>query len=160
MSLAVLAALLVVSAAPGREASSTSAAAQPRDHTTAYASLDEADPLAAGLSPLAGWGCHGPTAVGMLTGATLLGVTFGVIGAWGTYTVNSAVADEERSSLAAMSFLLSSALGVLVGGGVGAALGLIVEALVSEAPARRVIRVSDGGAEAPATGFSRSAIAY
>jgi hypothetical protein len=160
VSPAVLATLLLVTVAPGTETSSTSVPVSVGEHTSAAASVDEADPLAAGLSPFGAWGCHGPAALGMLTGAVLLGVTFGVVGAWGTYTVNAGVADEERASLSAMSFLLSSALGVLIGGGLGAAVGLIVEVIVPDAPARRVIRVSERGGDAPANGLSRAAIAY
>lgn len=132
MSVVVLAALLAATAP--LEAPTASLAPD--------AAIDESDaPLA--LTPFAAWGCHGPTALGMVIGGVTLGVVFGVGGAWGTYTVNAGVPDEQRVSLAGISFLLSSGLGILVGGGIGAAIGLVLEAIAPDEPVRRVIRVTD-----------------
>ena len=107
-------------------------------HAASDAAIDESDaPLA--FAPFASWGCHGPAALGMVIGATTLGVVFGLVGAWGTYTVNAGVQDEQRVSLTGISFLLSSGLGILVGGGIGAAIGLVFEAIAPDELTRRTL---------------------
>jgi MFS family permease len=160
LSLAALSILLVVALAPGSEPASAGQPSTPMSHLGDTTQHDEVDPLAASLSSFAGWGCHGPAALGMVTGALVGGLAVGVAGAWGTYVVNAGVPEEQRTTLVAMSFLLSATLGVLVGGALGAAIGLVVEAIVPDEPVRRVIRVADRERAEPSNGVGQAAIVF